>query len=645
MRKFFGITVLMLCLFLPFSQVSAQVEVQNEQTIIHLLNYVAMDYPMSVENGKVLNEQEYQEQLEFSAQVYELAKKSPKIGSNKIIFKDFETLKTLISQKKSGEEIKNTADRIKEEVLKVTGIKTAPKNWPNLQNGEQLYTANCALCHGTSGKGDGVGAKGLEPQPTKFIDEFLMKKVSPFHAYNSIKLGVPGTAMRSFSELDEQQMWDLAFYVKTLAYKPQNADITKLQQTFNQIYPKVNLAEVATLSDEDLFTLLKNKTSNPEQALVALRILAPTKAQQKNSLEVAKTYLLGALQSYKDGNKDMARNKALSAYLEGIEPVETRLRTQNPQFVLDLEQKMMSVRQAIEKNSPVDEVSGKIDQAMDMITKADGMLHGQKLSYWLTFIMAISIMLREGLEAFLVLAVVLALIRSSGIKKALPWVHGGWITAVLLGIAGWFLSDFVIRFGGKNREIMEGLVSLFAVVVLLSVGFWLHNNSYAKQWKNFIENRIGGLLKKENMIGLAVFSFMVVFREVFEIILFLQAINLEADPHNKSAIGFGVLAAIGMILIIAYLFLKYSKMIPVRKLFLYSSWVVVVLAIILVGKGIHSLQESGWISFSSLPRTLRIDWLGVYPSIETIGSQVGLLTIILCTYFFYNQKRKKAELK
>ncbi|MEQ8560466.1 MAG: FTR1 family protein, partial [Cytophagales bacterium] len=108
------------------------------------------------------------------------------------------------------------------------------------------------------------------------------------------------------------------------------------------------------------------------------------------------------------------------------------------------------------------------------------MMQDKKFNYWLSFALSASIMLREGLEAFLILALILALIRSSGLKKALPWVHGGWITAILLGVAGWFFSDWVIGISGKNREIMEGMISLVAVIVLAFVGFWLHDHSHAK---------------------------------------------------------------------------------------------------------------------------------------------------------------------
>lgn len=242
----------------------------------------------------------------------------------------------------------------------------------------------------------------------------------------------------------------------------------------------------------------------------------------------------------------------------------------------------------------------------------------------------------------MILAVIIALIRSADAKKALPWLHAGWITAILAGVAGWFLSDYIIQFGEKNREIMEGLVSIFAVIVLLYVGFWLHSKTEAQQWTKFIKEKIGNYLKTDRMFGLAVFSFVIVFREAFEVILFLQAVSLEASPENKSAIGLGVLAATVMVIIIAYFFFKFSKMFPVRKIFLYSSWIIILLAIILIGKGVHSLQESGWISVTHLSNAPRIEWLGIYPTLQTLLSQAGLIVICI-SFFWWNKKKTKSQ--
>ena len=187
---------------------------------------------------------------------------------------------------------------------------------------------------------------------------------------------------------------------------------------------------------------------------------------------------------------------------------------------------------------------------------------------------------------------------------------------------------------------MEGLVSLLAVVILIFAGFWLHNKTYAQKWKEFVEDKIGVYLQKDKMFGLAAFAFMIVFRDAFEVILFLQAIKLEAGLQNQSAIGFGTFSAFIAIGIIAYVFLKYTKKVPIKQIFLYSSYLIVLLALILMGKGFHSLQESGWISVTYLPSMFRVEWLGIYPTVQTLAAQVALIAIVVLTYFINKRKYK-----
>ena len=642
-------TTILLVLFLVFANTStvfAQQNDTNAETVIHLLDYIARDYPEGVQNGEVVNEQEYSEMLEFSAQAYELTELGtflPQKEQN--LLTDLKKLKIRIQEKKPENEIGDLARLIRNNIIQITGIQTAPSLWPDAKQGKKSYMMNCASCHGANGHGNGEMGEGLDPAPTNFNDMELMRQVSPFQAYNTIKLGVTGTSMRAFSELNEDELWNLAFYIKSLRFQDKETDTISLRKHFETVFADFTLKDVATHSDEELLAELSKKSDNASMQLKALRLLSPTGEESNTSLAIAKAHLNTALKNYAEGKKPLARTHALSAYLEGIEPVEARLKANDPAFTIEIEQQMLNVRQAIEQDKSVQALKIETDKALVLIDQADQLMKNQKLNYWLTFILAASIMLREGLEAFLVLAIVLALIRSTGVKKALPWLHGGWITAVLLGIAGWFLSDYIIQFGGKNREIMEGLISLFAVLVLLFVGFWLHNHSYAKKWKEFIENKIGVYLQKDKMFGLAAFSFMVVFREAFEVILFLQAINLESKPENKSAIGLGVLAAVVCIAIMFFLFQKYSKRIPVRQLFRYSSWVIVFLAIILMGKGFHSLQESGWVSVTGFPLTFRIDWLGLYPTMETILAQNTLVVVIVIIYQVNKQRVKKNMLK
>ena len=613
----------------------SQSENKNFQTTIHLLDYISRDYTAAVQNGEVIDEAEFAEMQEFSDKVYLLIEESNLPQNNKLlILSQLKELGKQIEKKAPHKSINALAQQARRDIIKTTDLKTAPLVWPNLENGKSLYVQHCTPCHGENGGGDGKLAAGLKPAPTNFLNANLMQEISPFQAYNTIKLGVEGTAMQSFATLSDKEIWDLAFYIKALRFTPQADQNSELQQKFDQANNTVNLEEVATLSDVELIKRLSNDdSSDNELLLTALRTQSPGDNAQKYSLDKARNYLKSALQNYTSGSYSSAREDALAAYLEGIEPSEARLKANAPTFTASLEQQMFKIREVIEKKGDKAQVEKEIDNGLAMLRQAEEMMQDKKLNYWLSFALSASIMLREGLEAFLILALILALIRSSRLKKALPWVHGGWITAILLGVAGWFFSDWVIGISGKNREIMEGMISLVAVIVLAFVGFWLHDHSHAKNWKKFIEEKISKQLKKDKMFGIAFFSFMVVFREAFESILFLQAISLETQPAHQSSIGLGVLAAFVMISLFAILFVRYSKKIPVRQLFRYSAWAITLLALILIGKGVHSIQEAGWLSVTGFPVSVSVDWLGIYPTIETISAQVVLLLLMLLLYY------------
>ena len=618
----------------------------NIQTIIHLLDYLSKDYPAAVKNGVIIDEGEYLEMKEFSETILSLSKKLEltKKQANQIQ-RNLMDLKANVLNKVSHQKIKAVTSKVKWAIINFTEFEISPSNWPNIDNGQKLFLNNCIQCHGASGNGKGKLAVGLNPAPTNFLNDTVMREVSPFQAYNTIKLGVEGTAMQSFGMLSDKEVWDLSFYIKSLRFNATFADSLELKEIFDKVSNEVSLKDVATLSDKELIQKLGYEDSVTYKKMKALRIFSLHETSTENSLVVARNYLNAVLLDYKEGNKKSARQNALNAYLEGIEPVEVRLKANDPEFTSHLEQQMMAVRQAIESSKSISTVQAEIANALSMIDRADQLMRDTKLNYWLSFFLAASIMLREGLEAFLIIALILALIKTSGTKKALPYVHGGWIMAILIGIAGWFLSDWIIGISGKNREIMEGLISLIAVIVLAFVGFWLHNHSHSKKWKEFIEKKIGKQLRGEKMLGLAVFSFMVVFREAFESILFLQAISLETKTGDGSSIGLGVIAAFTLIALLAVIFVKYSKRIPVRQLFRYSAWVITLLAIILIGKGIHAVQEAGWVSVTSFPISLKIDWLGVYPTNETLMAQVVLLGFLLLLYYVSNHRNKAIQVK
>ena len=181
---------------------------------------------------------------------------------------------------------------------------------------------------------------------------------------------------------------------------------------------------------------------------------------------------------------------------------------------------------------------------------------------------------------------------------------------------------------GAGIEILEAVTSLLAVMVLLYLGFWLHNKTEIHRWKSFIHGKVKKALEGSNLFGLASLSFIAVFREAFETVLFLRAVWLESGMASKTTLALGTLTSFALLVIMAMALLKFSARLPIRKLFSLSSSVILVLAVILTGQGLHAFQEAGILSITASPLNLRWDLIGFYPTLETLISQFGM--ILLC---------------
>ena len=629
-----------LVLLLPCTLLKAEGSDKNVQTIIHLLDYISSDYPTSVNHHQVQNMAEYREMTEFGITVQSLCSKVIQKGHFKAnaLLDSVSLLNHMIAKKYPSESISSISRSIKRTLIDMTGYVISPGAWPDISDAKILFVQKCSSCHGSTGKGDGPLASGLDPAPANFKNDSLMHRVSALQAYNTISLGVGGTAMRSFNELSSAETWKLAFYIKSLRFNNRNASARRLDELFKKASQEITLKDAATLTDKELLEKMKGSPGSKADQLMAIRLHIPV--PEKNSpLTIAASGLQAALKEYNQNNPDGARHAALEAYLEGVEPIEARLKTNDGALMTRLEQQMLKVRSVIENHGSKAEVSRQISAALDLISEADGKLKESKVSFWFSFVLSGSILLREGLEAFLIIAIMITIIKAMNKRKALIWLHGGWITAMFAGLAGWYLSDFVLKISGQNREMLEGFISIFAVCVLTYVGFWLHRNSDVKRWKLFVENKINRLLNNENMLGLAAFSFLVVFREAIESILFLKAIQLEIDPQNEASIGLGVLTALTLIFLISFVWIRYAQSIPVKQLFKYGSIMISVLAIIIIGKGVHSLQESGFFTVHTLGFNINVDLVGIYSTVETTLAQAGLIFLIIGFWYIEKQKR------
>lgn len=607
---------------------------KDVRTIISLIDYVGSDYNNAVKDGKVNNINEYAEMNEFISKAIGLFNNADikiNLQERNEIARELEKLKSLIEEKSSEAEVFNNAVKIKTAILKLNLIEVSPASWPDIQNGKNVFQLNCISCHGEKGDGEGIAGRLLNPKPANFLNDTLMNNLSPFQIYNTIRLGISGTAMAPVTQLTDKEVWNAAFYVTSLRYNDKyNIGADSLGKLYNRALTKTSLEEVSTLSDKLLLQKIGGNNKADTLNLVALR-LYNTNSDKNLSIDITLSYLKDVLDFYQKNEYDKASDKALSAYLEGIEPFEQQLQTINPELKDELESVMYKLRADIKNHEPLEIIQNDITKAKTLITEASSAIKNKDYTFGFAFILAASIILREGIEAFLIIITILGVLKSINESKAVKWVHGGWIFALIIGVISLFFINVIIAFNAQSRELIEGVGSLFAVILLLYVGFWLHSKTEAKKWKEFVEHKIMRLINNNNMIGLAVISFIVVFREAFESAIFLSAIELQIDQGSKSGIYFGAVSSLIFVLLLAWLALKFAVKLPIMKLFKYSAVTIVVLSIVLAGKGIQAFQESGYMSITQIPIRLNLPLIGFYPTMETTIAQlfVLLLTMVL----------------
>ncbi len=593
---------------------------EQSRLLIHTLNYLGGDYKHAVKDGKVVSQGEYNEMLEFSASAEKYFTTfstqwsdadSAEVGQ--LVY----NVIGLIKAKASPDSVTIIATQAKQKIQAITGLKTAPAKYPDIATGQKLYVTECAKCHGNTGLGDGPEGKELDPAPRNFHDAERMSEIGAAHAFNTIRLGIEGTGMLAHPTLEDEEVWNLAFYI--LSIRHPKADAAK----YNDAISKITLEQIATLNDAEL----QKQFGLNDEALAALRHNQPV-TSNSTFLAIATKHMNEALTAYTNGNKDAALQSASLSYLEGVEPIELQLNAEDPALRDKLEAHFQQVRKLMGNGASVEEVSAAVNTALATLGEVGKILEKREYSFGLSLLMSLGILLREGLEAFLVILVILSVLKASNIQGATKWVHAGWLTALVVGIFLWILSGKLLSFGMGQMALVEGAVSLLAVCMLLYIGFWLHGKSEIGKWKAYVTSLVKGAVSSGSLLGLFTLSFFVVFREVFESVLFLSALHIEGGGKHTNAIALGVVLATAIVLTFAFFVIKYSAKLPIPKLFKISAILMGILAVILAGKGIHSLQEVGLVPIHGMP-LFRLEQLGIYPTWETTVAQLVVLLIVV----------------
>lgn len=624
-------------LLISVAHAAAPSAADKAKQIWQLLDYLAVDYSGAVADGKVKNKDEYAEMQEFAATAERELGEMPDKTEKAQLLQQAAGLRTAIAKTAAAGEVADRAHNLASALLAAYPVPVAPAKTPNLQRGATLYQAQCVSCHGAQGRGDGPLAAKLSPPPVAFTDRERAKERSLFALHQAITRGVEGTSMPAFDSLSDEDRWAIAFFVSTLSYtdadRQAGAKIWASDKTAQSAVP--TLSTLTQLSESSLAKALPPQTA--AAVLGYLRSQPEALTQSKdNSLALSKSRLKESLAALEKGDASNASRLALSAYLDGFEPVEPALAIKNKALFNEVEKTMGSYRAAISSGN-LEEARAIEAKLQSQLTQSQDALAAVSDDPSGVFLGALTILLREGLEALLIIVAMIAFLKKAERKDVLPYIHAGWVAALGAGGLTWLAATYLVDVSGASRELTEGFSAIFAAVVLLSVGIWMHQKSLAGRWQAYVKQKLSSALNKRSAAMLFILAFVTVYREVFETVLFYAALWTEDNGmYLLAGLGTGILA----LAVIAFVMLRTSSRLPIAQFFAISSALVAVLAVVLIGKGVAALQEAGMLSVTPLSMP-QIDLLGIYPSVQTIVAQIIVVLIVTASIVLNLRSQKK----
>ncbi|WP_367255157.1 FTR1 family protein [Pseudomonas sp. stari2] len=591
--------------------------VEGAPQALHLLDYISADYPPTVEAGKVIDDAEYREQLEFTRALQGLIAGMPAKPEKVGLEQGINALLAAITAKQDGADVARQARQLGAKLAVAYEVSQAPIITPDPTRGAPLYTQHCSVCHGTNGAGDGPAGVGMEPAPANLRDAKRLDHLSLYAIYNTLGQGVEGTDMPAFADqLDDRQRWDLATYIAQFSADPATA---KSDKTYNIAdLARQTPAEVQAAEGADAAAIFRVQRAQPPQV----------KRGPAQLLDYTAATLDKSLAAYRAGERDQAYDLSVAAYLEGFELVESSLDNVDANVRKDTEKSLMAYRQSLQDGLPVEQAEQRLDAAKAKLKESAGLLGSDGLSWSLSYISGLLILLREGLEAILVLAAILAFLRNTGQQSAVRSVNVGWGLALLAGLGTWALAAYVIDVSGSQRELLEGATALFASVMVLWLGVWMHDRRHAAAWQDYIkQSLVGG----GGRFGFAILAFFSVYRELFEVILFYETLWLQAGPAGHNAVLAGGATALVLLFGLAWVILRGSAKLPLALFFSINAGLLCALSVVFAGHGVKALQEAG--IFGTRPVAFfDFEWLGIHADAYSLTAQAVAIAAIIVLY-------------
>jgi high-affinity iron transporter len=359
----------------------------------------------------------------------------------------------------------------------------------------------------------------------------------------------------------------------------------------------------------------------------------PDSSLERGRAEIAKSRaeLDRSLRAVKAGDRKRAYALSRSAYLDHFEFVEIPLRLRNPNLVLDTEFKFAKLRNDIRdgarlstiRSDTADVRTGLIDVDRELARKG---LAAPAVAFGFSF----SILFREGVEAVLLIAILLGSLAAgsaSNYKRPLALGVGAALAATAVVFA---LATLVIDVAPLSRELLEAVTALVAVVVLIGVSFWLVSRLEHRRRMEFMRARVASAMAAGTTAAFVGLGFTAVFREGFETVLFYQALALFAQGLILWVV-LGAVAAAVALGGVGYAILRLGKQLPLKPMLVTGAGVLLLLSVAFVGNAVRSLQSADLlaatpVSWPRLPVFLA-ELTGIHPTSQGLVVQAALLGV------------------
>jgi len=256
------------------------------------------------------------------------------------------------------------------------------------------------------------------------------------------------------------------------------------------------------------------------------------------------------------------------------------------------------------------------------------------------FIQAAVILLREGLEAMLVIAALAGYLTKAGAGHRIQALYGGSLAAVAASIVAAWL--FAVLNSGEHSDVLEGVIILVAAGLMLYVSGWLMVKQDPRGWQDYLAHKADSALAQDTVWAVAALAFLAVFREGAETVLFINA--LAATEGGWSASLFAGLGAATAALVVLFYFINLiAQRIPLRPLFILTSTFLFAMAIKFIGEAVQEFQEQSILPFTELKGFAWLGDIGLNPTVEALSAQLVVIVFALATYSVVQRNSRLAR--